>query len=270
MFVTGRNLRFLYIKINDDLANLSQWFKNNSLSLNIEKSSYIVFSTKNKRINYNSKIEIDGKEVKRVFSTKFLGIYIDKYLDWDIHINYLLSELVTGIYSLNMTKNVLPPYVKINLYLANVEAHLRYALCIWGPMINTRNRQKLKIQQNKAIRAIFRLSKQTALYPYYKKAEVLTLEDLIDLSLLQISYRYINDTLPKRISNLFEIQNHHVYFTRNRNNLITPIHTLQIYNTSFLGKAPHIWLHSPQKLKNSKNKKVFAKLFSVLRINNYI
>jgi hypothetical protein len=97
-------------------------------------------------------------------------------------------------------------------------------------LLSTIKLKKLKVKQNQAVRAMFKLNRRTRLSPFYKKAEILVLEDLVDLSLLSISYRYVNDTLPKRIANLFEIPSHN-QATRNRNILQTPIHTLQIYNT---------------------------------------
>ena len=92
-FVSGKNLQFLYKKINEDLKRLNKWFIGNSLSLNIEKSNYILFRTKNKRTNhipFGGKIEVGGKEIKKVTSIKFLGVFIDEYLEWNIHVKYLV------------------------------------------------------------------------------------------------------------------------------------------------------------------------------------
>ena len=64
---------------------------------------------------------------------------------------------------------------------------------------------------------IFNIGRRVRLSEFYKKANILKVEDLIKISDLKISYRYVNGTLPKRISNLFEISVHD-YITRNRNN----------------------------------------------------
>ena len=135
-------------------------------------------------------------------------------------------------------------------------------------MISQTFLRKIKVAQNKAIRAIFNLNKRTNLTKYYKKASVLMIEDLIKLSLLKISFRYINDVLPKRITNLFEI-NRHERLTRNRLNLITPQHTLQIYNNSFLGKAPNCWLLLPNEIKQKKNNSAFSKCFMKHVLDTY-
>ena len=41
IIVTGQNLRFMSIKLNRDLQTLSQWFIDNKLTINIEKTKYI-------------------------------------------------------------------------------------------------------------------------------------------------------------------------------------------------------------------------------------
>lgn len=268
VFVSGRNLKFLYRKINEDVKNLNMWFKSNSLSLNVDKSNYVIFKTKTKNVNDVSKIQIGGREVKRVANVKFLGVYMDEHLEWSVHVKYLLSKLTAGIYSLNMAKNIVNYSSKRLIYLAHVQSHLDYALSIWGPMISVKNRNKLRVQQNKSIRAIFNANKRTKLLPLYKKGNLLTIEDLTELSLIKISYRYVNDMLPARIINLFEIQPH-TQVTRNRNLLQTPFHTLNIYNRSFLGRAPHLWLHLPQQLKESVGNKVFGRNYTKYKLLNY-
>ena len=128
--------------------------------------------------------------------------------NWNSHVKHMLSKLTAGIHSLNMVKNIVPFYLKRIIYLANIQSHLNYAVCVWGSMLTSSNRNKVKVKQNHAIRAIFNLNRRTSVKPFFKKARLLNFEDLMNLSLLNISYRYVNDYLPLRITNLYEIQTH--------------------------------------------------------------
>ena len=269
IFITGKNLRFLFRKLNEDLKRLSNWFDSNSLTLNSEKSNYILFRTKNKKIDYNGKVTIDGNEISRVSNTKFLGVFLDEHLDWNIHVKTLLNKLAVGNYSLNMSKNMLSTYTKRLLYMSNVQSHINYAISSWGPMLTKANLKKIQVMQNKAIRALFNLKTRERLKPYFKKANLLMVEDQIKLSLLNIFFRYVNDTLPIRIVNLFEIIRHERN-TRNQYQLTTPQHTLQIYNNSFLGRAPGCWLRLANDLKNKTNSKAFSKSFRIHVLEGYI
>ena len=269
IYATGSNVRFLYRKINEDLNKITQWFKNNSLSLNIDKTNYILFRNINSNPRFNGNIYMDNKIIQKVSQVKFLGVYIDEYLNWNSHVQKLSLKLSSGIYSLNMARNMISSETKRLVYFAHVFSHLNYALSAWGPMISLSNLKKLQVAQNKAIRSIYNLKIRTRLGPYFKKAGILDIKGLIELSLVKISHRYVTSSLPQRIVNLFE-NIEHDHGTRNRNSLQAVSHTTQIYNKSFLGRAPHIWLHLPRELKDISHNKHFNRSFVKFKLNQML
>ena len=268
IYISGKNLKFLYRKMNDDLKRISQWFTKNSLTLNVDKSFYVLFKTKKKLVNYHGNIIMGGTSVKQADSVKFLGVHIDQHLDWNTHCQHLLTKLTMGTYSLFMTKKMLPYFSKRLIYLTNVECHLLYGISAWGPMLTKRNLKKLMVKQNNAIRAVSNIKRRVRIEPYYKIGKFLKLEDLIEISMVKISYRYVNDTLPQRIVNIFEFRNHN-YNTRLNNNLRTPHHSSDIYNRSFLARAPHHWQNIPQNIKEKRSIKSFSKSLTQCKIDSY-
>ena len=268
IFASGNNLKFLYRKVNADLERLGDWFDSNSLTLNVEKSKFIIFRNKTKGLPFNGAVRLAGKELERVSNIKFLGIAIDEFLDWKHQVKNVMTKLIAGNYSLRMVKHILPKRVKIQIYHANIQSHLNYALNVWGPMLRAKDLKDLKIQQNKAIRNIFNLGPRIRLLPFYKKAQILTIEDVIQLSLAKISFRYVNDILPIRITNLFDFVDH-AYMTRNRNFIRVRHHTLQLYNRSYLGQAPNIWLNLNNDIKEKNKIKLFSKSFILYKLRHY-
>ena len=268
VFASGSNLKFLFKKVNADLERLSDWFDGNSLTLNVEKSKFIIFRNKTKGLPHNGQIRLAGKELERVSNIKFLGITIDEFLDWKQQVKNILTKLIAGNYSLTMVKHMLPYKVKLQIYHANIQSHLNYALDVWGPMLKMKDLKDIRKQQNKAIRNIFNLAPRTSLLPYFKKAGILTVQDAIQLSLAKISFRYVNNTLPIRITNLFDIPDHD-YMTRNRNFIRVQHHTLELYNRSYLGQAPNIWLNLDNDLKEKSKIKLFSKNFTKYKILRY-
>ena len=258
IFMSGNNLSFLYKKANEDLRRLSSWLDSNFLTLNIEKSLYVLFRTKNKALDDSIKLKIGDREIKRAKNTKFLGVIIDEYLDWEAHVNRTLSKLSTGNYSLCMVSKCLPFNPKRRIYFTNVESHFKYALSVWGPMLKMKQLKKLKKAANKSIRTLCNAKTRVRLSHYYNKARIQELEKLIEIELLKISFRYVNDLLPARICNLFEMASHD-HYTRNRNSLRSSIHTSNKYNQSFLGKSPSLWLSISNSKINSKSMKEFLK-----------
>ena len=74
--------------MNSELKNLKDWLITNKLSLNITKTEFMIIGSR-QRVNAsqdNIDIRIDDREVKRIHSTKSLGLHIDSHLTWSVHI----------------------------------------------------------------------------------------------------------------------------------------------------------------------------------------
>ena len=268
LFASGPNLKFLYKKVSIDLQNLETWFRSNSLTLNIDKTKYILFRPRRKEVNYNGILKINDMTIERVKYIKFLGVIIDENLQWDFQAKHVVTKMMAGNYSINMIKNMMPTDAKLLVYFANVQSHMTYALSAWGPALRTKDLKKIKVQQNRALRAIFNVNKSKRLSPLYKTGKIMKFEDLINRDLLKITHRYIYDLLPIRVINLFSLSNHS-YHTRTRHLLKTMQHTTEQYNKSFLGKAPQLWLNLNPALKGHINIKSFCNAFTKRIIDSY-
>jgi hypothetical protein len=95
-----------HLNIETILENVNKWLKNNCLSLNIEKTHYIHFMTKNSQpIDIN--MCADNNRTSNNSCTKFLGLIVDSTLSWKPHIDHLINKLRTACYVIRSVK----PYV---------------------------------------------------------------------------------------------------------------------------------------------------------------
>jgi len=79
--------------VNTELKIAIDWFKANKLSLNLNKTNYIVFRSINKHISTSTQeVNIENVIIPRVESTKFLGVHIDQHLKWNIQISKKISK----------------------------------------------------------------------------------------------------------------------------------------------------------------------------------
>ena len=72
------------------------WFRANKLTLNAEKTICVIFSPKNettRRID----LKLLGHSIPCCTQTKFLGVWLDKNLDWNKHVDALLIELKQNV-----------------------------------------------------------------------------------------------------------------------------------------------------------------------------
>ena len=81
-FCSGENLNQIIDKVNTDLIMINNWISANELTLNIEKSHYVVFNRKKKVPPDIGKLFITNNELSRVNSTIFLGITLCDNLSW--------------------------------------------------------------------------------------------------------------------------------------------------------------------------------------------
>ena len=63
------------------LIHVSTWFKSNKLSLNVDKTNWLLFHTLSKRQSLPQTLPnllIENVHIKREYVTKFLGVCIDE------------------------------------------------------------------------------------------------------------------------------------------------------------------------------------------------
>ena len=72
-------------RLNTELWGIDEWLKVNKLSLNVNKSKYMLFNAGNKII-YPFEIKIDDISIERVYVFNFLGLIMDEHLNWKSHV----------------------------------------------------------------------------------------------------------------------------------------------------------------------------------------
>jgi hypothetical protein len=88
--VSGTSVQECMEKSNRDLENLSKWLKFNKLKLNVSKTKYIIMTGRRSNIeNGPTSLIIDGKQITRVTTMKYLGVEID----FKQHVNTTIKKM---------------------------------------------------------------------------------------------------------------------------------------------------------------------------------
>jgi hypothetical protein len=95
LFYTGRNITEMCNIVTEELEHLNQWFMVNKLSLNVEKTNFMIFS--NGHITGDHRVIINGNIIGRVYTNKFLGVHIDAKLTWDEYIRRVKTTISKNI-----------------------------------------------------------------------------------------------------------------------------------------------------------------------------
>ena len=92
VLLSGKHLNDLICLLNKELDLLSIWLNSNKLSLNTQKTLYILFHRARIKGN-NSVVKINDCVLNKVNIIKYLGVIIDHKLKWCEHISYVKNKV---------------------------------------------------------------------------------------------------------------------------------------------------------------------------------
>jgi len=81
IIITDTNRRDFNVNANQTFQDIKTWFKVNLLTLNLNKTQYLEFRTKN-YYNVNTQIKYDQECLTSASEIKFLGLATDDTLSW--------------------------------------------------------------------------------------------------------------------------------------------------------------------------------------------
>lgn len=109
-------------------VNVSKWFQQNKLSLNLNKSKVIIFN--NCKSNIQETVRIDG--INRVHEIKFLGVIIDDRIRYKPHIKYIYTKISQIVSVIIKAKHVLNTKALQILFCSLISPNLVYCTVMWG------------------------------------------------------------------------------------------------------------------------------------------
>ena len=129
LMYTSRYITNLVTNINEDLIQLNNWFDYNKLTVNTNKSNYMIFHSKHNKILSNTPpIKINMQKLEMVQSSKFLGVILDDRLTWKPHVHQICKKLSTGISYLTKVRSVFPCNILKYIYRSFVECYITYGI----------------------------------------------------------------------------------------------------------------------------------------------
>ena len=77
-------------------------------------------------------LKIEDFPIKKVDSTKFLGVVLDEKMSWDPHVTALRRKLSYASATLYRIRDSVPGDLHKDLYHTLFESHLTYCISVWG------------------------------------------------------------------------------------------------------------------------------------------
>jgi len=150
IIITDSNRRDININANQIFHGINSWFNVSLHTLNLNKTQYIEFRTKN-YYNVNTQIKYDQKCLSNAIEIKFVRLTTDETLAWKQHIEQLDNKMCTACYALRNIKHVVPIDTLTVIYFAHIHSIMSYGTIFWG---SSSHANKVFILQKKIIRII--------------------------------------------------------------------------------------------------------------------
>ena len=266
-FFSHRDPNTLINTINNELKQVQSWIHANKLSLNIEKTHYMLFSNSLKVPP--SQVTINDTNLIQVDNTKFLGLYIDKDLTWKTHINYLCKILSRNTGVLNRLKDYFPTHILQSLYQTLISPHLNYGILAWGNSSKSLLDSLLRIQK-RAIRIINKVGFRSHTNDLFVQNKLLKISELFDYNLGVFMYNLSAGQLPETFFHIFRRNSLvHNYPTRQSAAYHLPRTRTVFAKKTIMFTGPRYWNELPTEITSCVSIHSFKRKFKQYLLHGY-
>lgn len=268
LVVTGETWQSVAKIAENSLSKIIEWFSNNNLSLNYNKTVCITFSNSIKTSPNMTSIKAHDKKctstsqcscisINKVDKTKYLGVTFDQHLRWNFHISELNMKLHKLYTFFNMSKHFLNIHWLKNTYYNLTQSLIEYGIVVWGNAAQT-HINCLQIAQNTSLKIIYHKPRLYSSINLYSEAKILTVK--------QLYYKKTIYYMSKK--NLIQPVVH-TYNTRTEKLIYPKMNTTKYYN-SYLITGLKLYEKIPISIKNYPNFDTFKLLIKKWLLTNEV
>ena len=203
--------------INSEINRVTDWLIANKLSLNVNKTKFMVFHYYQRILEDTDipNLMINGSSIERVSEFDFLGLTLNEFMSWSSHAKKVSNKISRVLGIMNRMKHFLPFSALRLMYQSLVNCHLQFCLLAWGYEYN-----RVYYLQKKAVRIMTASKYNAHTEPLFKQLNMMKLEDSFSLQCLKFYHKFKGNYLPKYFADIFTWNSDiHHYGTRNRDQL---------------------------------------------------
>ncbi|MFZ2538156.1 MAG: reverse transcriptase family protein, partial [Oscillospiraceae bacterium] len=255
LFLTGKSLQQIETQLNEEMLVINEWFKSNKLSLNLTKTSYIIFGNKTYQ---DLNIFMHNTRIERQYDAKFLGVILTSKLNWNKHIEIILSKTSKCLGIISKVRHLIPLHLTRMLYLTLVEPYLSYCNLVWCSPGKSSILEKVFKIQKKYCRLITFSAFRATTKPLFLQLKLLTIYNIYKFQLATYMYRILNSLIPALDHHNFKTGSTiHDYNTRHKNDLRKPQCRTGLRQKMICFQGPKLWNILPDNIKNAPSLSTF-------------
>ena len=132
LFIKSKKVHELENIVTSELHKISEWTKFNRLSLNLNKTTYmIIYNSKNKK-EKSFKIRLCENDIKQSYTIKYLGLNLQSNLKSNDHLNYVYKKVSRAAGIISKIRHYVNKKTLLMMYNSFVHRHLQYGILTWA------------------------------------------------------------------------------------------------------------------------------------------
>ena len=234
------------------------WLTANKLSLNEDKTEFLVFKGRARKRTANSqKISINGMIKEEVSASTYLGVVIDNRLNFIEHMKHLKIKLKKGTSMIAKLRHFVSSKYLHMVYNAHVESHLSYGSTVWTSGAK-HYVQKIKNSQKQALSLLSFQHFDKNSDQIFKDTKCLSVIDLANLNTCKMIWQYRHLPHSDFLNFIFE-ESSVIVNPINDGKYIVPHRKYNNSQQAFCYNGVKNWNRQPYKIKNAPNLTAFKK-----------
>lgn len=245
--------------MNTELASFTEWLRWKKLQLNVSKTKCMIVTTRPSD-GVSRAVRIDGEEIERVETIKYLGVMLDEKLNFNDHIDYTIRKAARKFGVLCRINRYLTTEAKIDVYKSLIAPHFDYCASIL--FLATRQQLKrMQVLQSKVMRLILKCDRLTPRQNMLDCLQWMSVRQRIEYNTLIFVFRVTKGMAPKYLTGTVVYgRDIHQHDTRGADNLRLQMCRKACTQNSLFYKGYSMYNQLPEAAKNTRNINEFKNL----------
>lgn len=214
IYIAGSNLTSLLEILNKELDSVSEWLYNNGLKINVSKTKGMVLGNTMGFPMDRLKLYVSGEIIEVVNDMKYLGVVIDRKLNFRKHADYIAKKIGKKLGILRRVNKFISRRAALTIYNTIVLPHFTYCATILFICCNE-DLNRLQKLQNIGMRVLLKMNRFTSIQFMLNKLGWLNIRQFLDFSVMVFIYKVKTNMLPSYLGDRL-VENNKIYSYQTR------------------------------------------------------
>jgi hypothetical protein len=205
IYTTGYSSIEINNNLNEQMVKVEEWLKINRLYVNVDKTKIMLIrGVRKKATEDNLKIKLQNKVLEIVSEIKYLGVIIDKNLNFSKHVDYISKKVGAKLGVMRRIGMDLSANMRCIVYKAIVSPLFEYCSSILVGISKT-NLEHLQKMQNQGMRIILRCNRRVRISDMLEALHFMSIKERIEYNTCVLIYKTVNGLCPIYLQNNIEL-----------------------------------------------------------------